>query len=55
MHQLRYLDVIDLDNPPAIFPVSLQGLNTNSDGLYKMQDIKERFKQAISSYRNLPK
>lgn len=55
VHQLRYLDVIDLDNPPAIFPVSLQGLNTNSDGLYKMQDIKERFKQAILSYRNLPK
>ena len=53
--QLRNMDMLDLNNPPAVFEINLLGLNKNNDGLYKMEDIKERFKQAIAAYRDLPK
>lgn len=42
--QLRQLSLLDLNNPPVVFPLQLKGLTTNHDGLYPMDDILQRFK-----------
>ena len=42
--QLRQLSLLDLNNPPVVFPVHLKGLTTNQDGLYPMDDFLQRFK-----------
>ena len=48
--QLRNLTLLDLENPPAIFPLSLSGLEKNEDGLYPAQDVMNRLQQAIEEY-----
>ncbi|MDE6443504.1 MAG: histidine-type phosphatase [Muribaculaceae bacterium] len=52
--QLRNLQLLDLDNPPMIFPLSFKGLERNADGLYKMSDVKGRFEQALRAYEAIP-
>ena len=52
--QLRNMELLDLDNPPMIYPLSLEGLEKNSDGLYKMNDVKARFEQALRAYEAIP-
>lgn len=42
--QLRQLSLLDLNNPPVVFPLQLKGLTTNHDGLYRMDDFLQRFK-----------
>lgn len=42
--QLRQLSLLDLNNPPVVFPLQLKGLTTNHDGLYRMNDFLQRFK-----------
>jgi len=42
--QLRQLSLLDLNNPPVVFPLQLKGLTTNHDGLYPMDDFLQRFK-----------
>lgn len=42
--QLRQLSLLDLNNPPVVFPIQLKGLTTNQDGLYHMNDFLQRFK-----------
>lgn len=48
--QLRNLSELNLDNPPQIFPLTLTGLQKNSDGLYLLSDVNARFMQAIRAY-----
>ncbi len=48
--QLRNVSMLSLSNPPQIFPLSLKGLQKNSDGLYLLNDVKARFMQAIRAY-----
>ena len=48
--QLREHSLLDMENPPAIYPVSLQGLQKNDDGLYMLEDIKDRFVEALDVY-----
>lgn len=48
--QLRKLDVLGLDNPPYAVPQVLEGLEQNSDGLYKTEEILGRFDEAIAEY-----
>ncbi len=48
--QLRELSLLDLENPPAIYPVSLEGLQKNADGLYTLEDVEDRFTEAINVY-----
>ncbi len=46
--QLRGLALLDIDNPPAIMPMKIQGLNQKAEGLYKKEDVLERFDEAIA-------
>lgn len=52
--QLRDMQLLDLDNPPMILPLSLKGLQKNEDGLYKMSDLDDRFHQTIRAYEAIP-
>ncbi|MCR4922282.1 MAG: histidine-type phosphatase [Bacteroidaceae bacterium] len=53
--QLRRLQMMDLENAPAIFPIRLKGLTANADGLYSLTDLQQRFAKAITAYSYLPK
>ena len=44
---------LTLDNPPMIFPLKLNGLQQNSDGLYKFEDVQQRFNDAYNAYYDL--
>lgn len=48
--QLRGMELLSLDNPPMVFPLTLTGLERNADGLYKMADVAARFEQALRAY-----
>lgn len=52
--QLRNMELLDLDNPPMIYPLSFTGLQKNADGLYKMKDVADRFEQALRAYEAIP-
>lgn len=52
--QLRDMSLLDLDNPPMIYPLSLKGLEKNIDGLYKIADVAQRFEEAIAAYQAIP-
>ena len=52
--QLRNMELLDLDNPPMIYPLSFSGLQKNADGLYKMSDVANRFEQALRAYEAIP-
>ena len=52
--QLRDRTSLSLEQPPVIFPIKLKGLKANDDGLYKLEDLQERFAKAINAYDNLP-
>lgn len=54
LDQLRNLQLIDLNNPPVIYPLSLEGLTRNADGLYLMDDVEARFEQALRAYDAIP-
>lgn len=51
--QLRNMELLDLDNPPVIYPLSLKGLEKNADGLYRMEDVAGRFEKALRDYENI--
>lgn len=51
--QLRDMQLLDLDNPPMVVPLSLKGLTANADGLYSMEDLLKRFSEAISAYDSI--
>lgn len=40
--QLRDMTLLDLDNPPMIYPIRLKGLNANNDGLYPFDELTDR-------------
>lgn len=46
--QLRKMTLLDLDNPPMVFPVHLKGMKANSDGLYPFSELLLRFEDAVS-------
>lgn len=48
--QLRNISLLDLDNPPMVFPLKLKGLTPNADGLYSLDDINKRFGEAFDAY-----
>jgi glucose-1-phosphatase len=41
--QLRSMALLDLENPPMVFPIRLKGLSANADGLYPYEVLLERF------------
>ena len=52
--QLKNMSLLDLDNPPMVVSLKLDGLQENADGLYKMVDLEARFLQAIRAYDAIP-
>ncbi len=52
--QLRNKTTLTLDNPPMIVPIYFKGLHHNGDGLYRLEDLQERFRQAIKTHYDLP-
>lgn len=48
--QLRNLSLLDLNNPPMVFPLKLKGLTPNADGLYLLEDVNRRFGEAFAAY-----
>lgn len=55
MDQLRNMELLSLDNPPMIYPLSLKGLQKNADGLYKFADVANRFEEALAAYDAIPR
>lgn len=53
INQLRNMELLDLNNPPVIYPLSLKGLEKNADGLYLLSDVNARFEQALRDYENI--
>jgi glucose-1-phosphatase len=45
--QLRSMALLDLENPPMVFPVRLKGLSANADGLYLYEALMERFVEKL--------
>lgn len=54
VEQLKNMELLDLDNPPMIYQLSLKGLEKNADGLYKMSDVANRFEEALAAYEAIP-
>ena len=46
--QLRNMSLLDLENPPMVYPVRLKGLNANADGLYPYEALVQRFVEKIA-------
>ena len=46
--QLRNMALLDLENPPMVFPLSLKGLNANADGLYPFEAVLNRIDSVIN-------
>lgn len=46
--QLRNMTLLDLENPPMVFPICLKGLSANADGLYPYEALVERFVDRIA-------
>lgn len=40
--QLRNMTLLDLNNPPMVYPIRLNGLNANADGLYPLEALTDR-------------
>ena len=51
--QLRGMPLLDLENPPVVYPIELTGLTRNADGLYDAEALLERFDEAIGEYDEL--
>lgn len=51
--QLRNMDLLSLDNPPMIYPLTLKGLEKNADGLYKFSDLAQRFEEVLAAYDSI--
>ena len=45
--QLRNMSLLDLENPPMVFPIRLKGLNANADGLYPFETVLGRIEAVI--------
>ena len=45
--QLRNMTLLDLENPPMVFPIQLKGLCANNDGLYPFSELVQRFNDAM--------
>jgi glucose-1-phosphatase len=55
VRQLRERTMLDLNNPPAVFPLKLQGITQNEYGLYPVKDVVLRFDSAIAGYKSVRK
>lgn len=54
VEQLKNMSLLDLENPPMVYQLSLSGLEKNADGLYRMEDVADRFEAALAAYEAIP-
>lgn len=52
--QLKNMELLDLDNPPMIYPLTFKDMQRNADGLYELADVLARFEQAMAAYQAIP-
>ena len=52
--QIRSLDMLTLENPPASFDLDFEGLERNADGLYALEDVKQMLADTQAMYAQLP-
>lgn len=45
--QLRQMALLDLENPPMVFPIRLKGLSADADGLYPYEALVGRFVEKL--------
>ena len=48
--QLQGRTLLSLNVPPMVLPVTIDGLNANSDGLYRLSDLDTRMAEAMAEY-----
>lgn len=53
--QLRNRTMLSLNTPPMSYPLTLDGLAKNADGLYRLHDVQQRFQEVIDAYDALPR
>ena len=53
VEQLRSLSLLNLDHSPVVYPMSFAGLEQVEDGMYRADDLLERFETALSAYDNI--
>lgn len=46
--QLRSMALLDMENPPMMYPIRLKGLNTNVDGFYPFDTLIQRLVSATN-------
>ena len=51
--QLQEMSLLNDENPPVIYNLKLKGINSDAGGLYKAEDVMERFDKAIGAYDSL--
>lgn len=51
--QLREMSILDLENDPAIYPLSFEGISRNEDGLFSEQEMMEHLQDVIDEYDEL--
>nr|WP_297707832.1 histidine-type phosphatase [uncultured Butyrivibrio sp.] len=51
--QLRGESFLELNNPPGILSLQLEGVKADENGLYEPQDVIDRFNEAIGAYDKL--
>lgn len=49
-YQLRYIVAYNLEQTPPEFPLEIEGLTKNADGMYKLSDVEDRIASAIAEY-----
>jgi glucose-1-phosphatase len=50
LSQLQGRTLLSADEPPMIMPVTIEGLTTNADGLYRLADLDARMEEAMAEY-----
>ena len=50
LSQLHQRTLLSLDEPPMVLPVTIEGLTTNADGLYRLADLDARMAEAMAEY-----
>ena len=51
--KLRNVSIHNLDNPPMSYVFEFKGLNTNEDGMYKMDEFEKHLQNKIYAYDEL--
>jgi glucose-1-phosphatase len=49
--QLRNMSLLDLENPPMVYPIHLKSIDANADGLYPIDALIQRLLSTISMTR----